>query len=43
MKESNYNFLYQLNSEENNVLIYNSRTNALAVMDAAHNHMFNEF
>ena len=43
MKESNYNFLYQLNPEENNVLIYNSRTNALAVMDADHNHMFNEF
>lgn len=32
MKESNYNFLYQLNSEENNVLIYNSRTNALGMM-----------
>ncbi|MFG6344034.1 MAG: radical SAM protein [Lachnospiraceae bacterium] len=43
MKESNYNFLYQLNPEENNVLIYNSRTNALAVMDAEHNHMFSEF
>lgn len=43
MKQSNYNFLYDLESEENSVLIYNSRTNALAVMDAKHTHMFNAF
>ncbi len=43
MKQSNYNFIYEFEPDENSVLIYNSRTNALAVMDAEHTHMFNAF
>ncbi|MCI8899184.1 MAG: SPASM domain-containing protein [Lachnospiraceae bacterium] len=43
MKESYYNFLYEFEPEENSVLIYNSRTNALAVMEAEHTQMFNAF
>ncbi len=41
MKASKFNFIFPF--QENQTLIYNTRTNALAVLDLQHSNLYNEF
>lgn len=43
MKPSNYTFAYPMEDSENPLLIYNTRTNALAVLDSEHIKKYNKF
>ena len=43
MKESNYNFFYQLHNEGDEIVAYNSRTNGLALMNQNQFKTFNDY
>lgn len=43
MKESNYNFFYKLDDENDKIIAYNSRTNGMALMDENQYKAFNDY